>query len=157
WHRKRCHGFITIPRTLPLIMNIIDTLSKARPAGPTYFGLWSRTYDESLVILENPMLAAFEAGFSGERAVTTWKQRMRTLVELGFIRTKPGSAGDFHYVLLLNPHRVVWSLKDKIQPQLFMQLHDRALDIGAKDMRPPPTPLEAVAKSKKKAKSKTHE
>lgn len=136
WNRTRCHGFTTTPRTIPALMNIIDSLSKNQPAGRTYFGLWCRTYDESLVIIENPMSLAFEAGFTGERAVTTWRQRMSTLKNLGFIDSKPGSSGDFHYVLLFNPHKIVWKLKDQIQSQLFMQLLDRTVEIGAKDMKP---------------------
>lgn len=157
WHRKRCDGYTTIPRTIPVLMNIIDSLSKNQPAGRTYFGLWCRTYDESLVIIENPMSLAFEAGFSGERAVTTWRQRMSTLQDLGFIAAKPGSSGEFHYVLLFNPHKVVWDLKPRTQSQLFMQLFDRAVDIGAKDMKAPELPekLEIAgkpAKALKKAK-----
>jgi len=109
WHRKRCDGYTTIPRTIPLLMNIIDSKSKNQPAGRTYFGLWCRAYDESLIIIENPMSLAFEAGFSGERAVTTWRQRMSTLRDLGFIDAKPGSSGEFHYVLLFNPHKIVWT------------------------------------------------
>jgi hypothetical protein len=134
WNRSRCHGYTTVPRTLSLVMNIIDSLSKNTPAGRTYFALWCRTYDESVVIVENPMSMAFEAGFSGERAVTTWRQRMQILLDLGFIDAKPGSSGGFHFVLLFNPHWVVWDLKPKIQDQAFMQLMDRAVDIGAKDM-----------------------
>jgi len=134
WNRSRCHGYTTVPRTLALVMNVIDSLSKNQPAGRTYLGLWCRTYDESVVIIENPMSMAFEAGFSGERAVTTWRQRMQTLLDLGFIDAKPGSSGNFHFVLLFNPHWVVWTLKPKIQDQAFMQLMDRAVDIGAKDM-----------------------
>jgi hypothetical protein len=133
WNRSKCHGYTTIPRTLPLVMNVIDTLSKNKPAGRAYFGLWCRTYDESVVIVENPMSMAFEAGFSGERAVTTWRQRMETLRELGFIDAKPGSSGEFHFVLLYNPHWVIWKLKSRIQTQTFMQMHDRAVDIGATD------------------------
>jgi hypothetical protein len=133
WNRSKCHGYTTIPRTLPLVMNMIDALSKNKPAGRTYFGLWCRTYDESVVIIENPMSMAFEAGFSGERAVTTWRQRMEALRQLGFIDAKPGSSGDFHFVLLFNPHWVVWQLKPRLQAQAFMQLADRAVDIGATD------------------------
>jgi hypothetical protein len=134
WNRSRCHGYTTVPRTISMLMNIIDSLSKNHPAGRTYFGLWCRTYDEAVVIIENPMSMAFEAGFTGERAVTTWRQRMQALKKLGFIDAKPGSSGEFHFVLLLNPHFVVWHLKPKIQEQTFMQLYDRAVDIGAKDM-----------------------
>jgi hypothetical protein len=62
---------------------------------------------------------------------------MGLIRDLGFIDAKPGSSGEFHFVLLLNPHKVVWNLRKKIQPQLFMQLFDRAVDIGANDMKAP--------------------
>jgi hypothetical protein len=152
WNRTTCHGFTTVPRTLALVMNIIDSLSKNKPASQTYFGLWCRTYDESVVIIENPMSLAFEAGFSGERAVTTWRQRMQTLKELGFIDARPGSSGEFHFVLLYNPHWVVWKLRSKIQKQAFMQLQDRAVEVGAQDfldLRPAPEPPKRSSKSAK--------
>ena len=134
WHRKKHQGFTTIPRTMPHLMNIIDSLSKNQPAGQAYFILWCRAFDESLIVIENPSAFAAESGFTGERALTTWRQRMRTLQELGFIDCKDGSSGRFHYVLLRNPHTVARKLKDQIQEGLFRQLFDRALDIGAKDM-----------------------
>lgn len=134
WDRKKHHGFTTIPRTMPQLMNIIDSLSKNQPAGHAYFILWCRAFDESLVVIGNPMAFAAESGFTSERALSTWRQRMRTLQDLGFIDCKDGSSGPFHYVLLLNPHVVVWKLKERIQEGLFRQLLDRAIDIGAKDM-----------------------
>jgi hypothetical protein len=111
---------------MPLVMNIIDALTKNKPAGSTYFVMWCRTFDHSLLVIDNPMTLAVEAGFSGERALSTWKDRMRSLVELGFIDAKEGSAGPFHYVLLLNPHKVVWQLKGRIQEGTFRQLQTRA-------------------------------
>ena len=135
WNRTSHDGYTTIPRTLALVMTIIDNLTKNQPAGRTYFGLWCRTYDESVVIIENPMSLAFEAGFTGERALTTWRQRMQSLLDLGFIDARPGSSGPFHYVLLFNPHWSVWRHKPLIQSQTFSQLLDRALDIGATDLR----------------------
>ena len=136
WSRKLYSGFTSIPRTLPQVMNIIDALTKNKPAGRTYFVLWCRTFDESLLVIDNPMTLAAEAGFSGERALSTWKERMRALAELGFIDAKEGPSGPYHYVLLFNPHKVVWNLKSKFQDRMFRQLHERALDIGAKDMTP---------------------
>jgi hypothetical protein len=151
WHRKRCDGYTTMPRTMPILMSIIDALSKNRPAGRVYLGLWARTFDEALLVIENPASLAAESDFSGERAVSTWRQRMRTLKELGFIDAKHGSSGEFHYVLIFNPHRVVWKLKDQIQEGLFRQLWERAIDIGARDMKPPPSPEpEASPKKMKK-------
>ena len=136
WNRKSAHGYTVIPRTLPVVMNIIDSLSKNKPAGRAYFVLWCRTFDHSLLVIDNPMTLAAEAGFSGERALSTWKERMRILVELGFIDARPGPAGHYHYVLLFNPHKVVWDLKDRIQDGPFRHLQARAIEIGAADMEP---------------------
>lgn len=136
WNRKSVSGFTTIPRTMPLIMNIIDALTKNKPAGSAYFVMWCRTFDHSLLVIDNPMTLAVEAGFSGERALSTWKDRMRSLVELGFIDAKEGPSGPYHYVLLFNPHKVVWDLKGRIQESTFRQLQTRAIEIGAKDMQP---------------------
>lgn len=144
WNRKMCQGYTTIPRTMPIIANIIDRLSKDRPAGRTYMGLWTRAFDASVVMIDNPTAVATEAGYSGERAVTTWSQRMQTLEKLGFIHTKPGSSGKYHYVLILNPHKVVWKHKAKIQEQTFMQLQDRAAEIGAVDMKLPAAKTKAA-------------
>ena len=71
WNRKAATGFTTIPRTLPLIMNIIDDQTKNKPSGSAYFVLWCRTFDHSLLVIDNPMTLAVEAGFSGERALST--------------------------------------------------------------------------------------
>jgi hypothetical protein len=140
WNRKSVSGFTTIPRTMPLVMNIIDALTKNKPAGTAYFVMWCRTFDHSLLVIDNPMTLSVEAGFSGERALSTWKDRMRSLVELGFIDAKEGPSGPYHYVLLFNPHKVVWGLKDRIQASTFRQLQTRAIEIGAKDMQPAQAP-----------------
>ena len=133
WHRKKNDGFITIPRTLPIVMEVIDSLSKSQPAGHTYFGLWCRSPDHPVVTIENPAIFASEAGFKGERAVDTWRRRMKTLRELEFILTKGGAAGDFHYVLLLNPNMAVENLRSlgKVQEALYAKFHDRTLEVGS--------------------------
>ena len=134
WDRKKHKGFTTIPRTIAIIISIIDSLSKGKPLGQAYFVLWCHVYDDSLLIIDNPSIYAAEAGYSGERALTAWNKRMEKLQELGFIECKEGAAGKFHYVLIKNPHKVVWQLKNQIQEWRFRQLLDRSLDIGAKDM-----------------------
>ncbi len=144
WNRKSVSGFTTIPRTMPLVMNIIDALTKNKPAGSSYFVMWCRTFDHSLLVIDNPMTLAVEAGFSWERALSTWKDRMRSLVELGFIDAKEGPSGPYHYVLLFNPHKVVWGLRSRIQESTFRQLQTRAIEIGAKDMQPAPAPVAAA-------------
>lgn len=137
WHRKREVGFITIPRTMPIIISIIDSLTKNASAGNTYFCLWCRSFDEQVINIPNPSELALESGFSGERAVYTWRQRMKTLKEWGFIDVRAGSH-EFQVVLILNPHKVINRIKretpNDIPENLYTQLYNRALDVGARDM-----------------------
>ncbi|MEO8021732.1 hypothetical protein [Polaromonas sp.] len=133
WQRKVNDGYTTLPRTLPIAMQAIDDETKGRPAGHTLFCLWARSPDHPMLVIENPATYASEAGFSGERAVDTWRKRMKQLVELNFIRCVPGPSGDFHYVLLLNPNTAVEQLRaiGKIQQALYARFIDRVNEIGA--------------------------
>jgi hypothetical protein len=133
WRRQKNNGYTTVPRTLPIVMEAIDALSKSQPAGHTYFGLWCRSPDHPVLTIENPATLASEAGFKGERAVDTWKRRVRTLRDEGFIVTKPGAAGEFHYVLLLNPNLVMEWLRarGRLQDSVYAKFHDRSLEIGS--------------------------
>jgi hypothetical protein len=133
WKRSRNHGYSTIPRTLPLAMQAIDAQSKGQPAGHVLLCLWIRAPDHPLLTIDAPAAFATEAGFEGERAVDTWRRRMRTLRDLGFIEAKKGSSGDFHYVLLLNPNLGVEKLhrQNKTQTAFYGRFRDRLIDIGA--------------------------
>jgi hypothetical protein len=133
WKRSRNHGYSTIPRTLPLAMQAIDAQSKGQPAGHVLLCLWIRAPDHPLLTIDAPAAFATEAGFEGERAVDTWRRRMRTLRDLGFIEAKEGSSGAFHYVLLLNPNLGVERLHrlKKTQTPFYGRFRDRLIDIGA--------------------------
>lgn len=87
WNRKKENGFITIPRTMTYIIQILDSLSKGKPLGSTYLTIWCHLFDESFLVIENPKSFAFESGFQGQRCEDTWKKRMKKLQELGFINT----------------------------------------------------------------------
>jgi hypothetical protein len=142
WLRQNQKGFTTIPRTMPIIVNIIDSLTKNAAAGYTYFCLWCRSFDAQVIIIDNPAEVAAESGFSGERAVSTWRQRMKVLREHGFIKCV-GGVHDYHYVLVLNPHKVIKKKAGEIQRKLYAQLIARACDVGARDM----TEEEALAEA----------
>lgn len=77
---------------------------------------------------------ALESGFTGQRAENTWRERMKRLEELGFIRSTEGVTGDFHYVLLLNPYLAVKKLfeneKYDVPTVLYNTLIDRVDEIG---------------------------
>jgi hypothetical protein len=137
WSRKRDAGFISVPRILPVAMQAIDEYSKGAPAGHTLFCLWARSPDHVMVTIENPTSFAVEAGFHGKRAVDTWRKRMKVLTELGFIVPKKGDAGDYNYVLLMNPIVAVermhqtQSTPRQIRPELYGRFIDRLAQIGA--------------------------
>ena len=133
WRRKRNDGYTTVPRTLPIAMQAIDAQSKGQPAGHVLFCLWARTPDHPLVTIENPATFASEAGFVGERAVDTWRRRMKKLRELWFITTRPGPSGEFHYVLLLNPNAAMEWMRSTglMNDGLYGRFTDRAIEVGA--------------------------
>lgn len=136
WDRTLNDGYSSIPRTLSLMTNIIDDLSKKHtgksvPAGKTYFGLWCRVWDENMLTIENEAVYAVEAGYLGERNVTTWRAHMKVLLELGFIDAKEGAYGPYNFVLLYNPYLILKSLKEKISPASYQLLVQRAIEIGA--------------------------
>jgi hypothetical protein len=138
WNRKLNDGFTTMPRPMPHILQIMDDLAdKGKPVSNVYLTLWCRVFDESLVVIQNEKEMAFEAGFTGQRAVTTWHSRMRNLVDMGFIEAKPGSLGEYNYVLILNPYLVIKKFKkaNKISQQLYTALFARAQDVGADDLK----------------------
>lgn len=138
WDRKANKGFATIPKTMPLILQIMDDLSNGKPLSSTYLGLWCETWDNSMVNVTKHREMAHAAGFTGQRAEYTWRVRMTLLKTLNFIDIKPGKSGDISHVIIWNPHRVLrYHYKQKtagLVEASYNALVERALDIGAKDM-----------------------
>ena len=134
WDRKKAAGFTTMPRTMTYVMNIIDSLTKGQPAGMTYLTIWCRLFFAGIVEIASEKQMAFESGFSGERAVDTWRKRMRHLKQLGFIDYRGSADHDFQWVLVFNPHHVIQRLGDKVQSRLRGAWRDRAIEVGAKDI-----------------------
>jgi hypothetical protein len=138
WDRNAYKGFATIPKTMPLVLQIMDELSKGKRLSETYLGLWCGTWDNSFVTISKAQEMAHAAGFSGQRAEYTWADRMKRLHELNFINIKPGKSGPITHVLIWNPHLVIRDHHQKKTPGLleatYNILLDRALEIGARDM-----------------------
>lgn len=138
WHRSSHKGFATIPKTLPLVLRVMDGMApKGAPVSTTYLALWCATWDNSFVALK-PRELAFAADFNGQRAERTWQSRMRTLQRLGFIDIKPGRQGEFAYAVIFNPHLVIRQHRAKGTPGVYdadyAALTETAYDVGAKDM-----------------------
>jgi hypothetical protein len=141
WLRHDRDGFTTIPRTMPLFLDLIQDVSKrvttgkSVPAGRAYLVLWCRVFDEALVKIEVEAVAAMEAGYTGERNVTTWREHLRVLKDLRFIDYAAGPAGPCQFVLLLNPYHAAKALHAKgwVQQLTYTSLYHRATEIGASD------------------------
>jgi len=137
WDRTIAKGFTTVPRTMPHIFEIIDDLGgKGTPLSRVYFSLWCRVFDESLIEIKNYSELAYEAGFTGQRAVTLWKKRMARLVELGFILAEKGTSDKYDYILLFNPYNIIKRRHEagEIQKHKYIALFNRAQEIGAIDL-----------------------
>jgi hypothetical protein len=150
WSRHTHDGFSTIPSTMPLIMSIMDDLSKNQPVSFTYLELFCRAFDECFVTLSKAREIAFHAGFSTQRAERTWKARLKILHDLGFIDLKSGPSGPASYALILNPYRVIQRHHEQettgLREDKYNALVARAIEIGDESLTPPAaaTPVPAA-------------
>jgi hypothetical protein len=135
WHRTTEDGYSTIPRTLPLVMTLIDDLKrKGRDISRVYFDLWCRQIDDSFVEVTDEESLAYSSGFSTPgRNVRSWRERIEMLRELGFISVQPNGSRKYGYILLHHPHRVVCELReqDKVSDPWWGAFSKRASEIGA--------------------------
>ncbi len=134
WHRLENDGYSTIPRYLPLIGALMDSLSKGAPLSTTYLALWFRVSDEGLIEIRDKTVLAFESGFASDRGVTTWSGRMKKLKELGFISCREGSSGEFHNVLIIHPLVVIKRLVEEgliSKGKAYNILVERVIEVGA--------------------------
>ena len=149
WEYTTSDGWLNIPRSMPVIMRILDSLTKGQPVSSTYFELWCRTYNNGFVTASRPREMAFFSGFDGERAQRTWLSRIRKLHELGFIDVKEGPSGPVSYILIENPYTPLKKLRKDglISNQFWNALIARMIEIGADDLDDPPPEEEAEAKT----------
>jgi hypothetical protein len=147
WDRTLYKGFTTIPKTMPLILKIMDEMTKNTPVSDTYLSLWCSTWDNSFVSLSKPGELAYTSGFTGNRAEYTWGTRVKLLQELRFVDVKAGKSGPSSHALIWNPHFVIrWHYQQKtpgLRDESYGALLEAAIELGVKDMTnaiplPPP-------------------
>jgi hypothetical protein len=142
-------GFATIPRLIPLILHLLKELSGGRSGDPStvYLELWCRDFGQGIITVTDEQECAFAAGYDGNRAVRTWKERMYALVELGFILAKQEGNREYGQVLLLNPLAVAAWLRGegRVSDEWWTAFVRRANDIGAKIPANPALPKPRAA------------
>ncbi|WP_052174205.1 hypothetical protein [Brucella anthropi] len=147
WTRQVYNGFTTLPKAMPLMLGIMDDLAGGQPVSGTYLELWCRTFDDNFVVLSKQEEIAFHSGFSGQRAVRTWKGRLKLLAELGFIKLAAGPSGDCSYALILNPYHVIRDLQAAgkgVRQDKYNALLARAVEIDDESLAPAPLPKVAA-------------
>jgi len=171
WDRNRFHGFTTMPKTMPYICRILDELSKGQPLSDTYVALWCATWDNAFVRLGRMPDLAFAAGFTGQRGARTFQDRLRRLVDLGFVEVAPSGAQAMGLAFLPNPHAIIVALYQAktdpnadsalklkaagLQAATYNAFVERAQELGATDvaaslraLREPKAPAKAAPRSK---------
>lgn len=135
WSRKSAKGFATVPRTLPLILQIMDRLHVGKPVSFVYLDLFCRAFDESFVRLDKAHQMAFSSGFVTARGHHTWAERLDQLQQDGFIDIAPGPFGARSFALIYNPYLVIQDLRcqDRVDDALYNALLFEAESFGAKD------------------------
>lgn len=143
WNRKTEDGYTTIPRILPLVMRLINHLSnKEGDASQVYFELWCRASDEGFVQVGNPEEHAYASGYiTIQRGVRSWRERVKRLNSLGFIRIEPHGMNDLGFILLIHPHIAVEALKaqGKVPDALYNAFLKRLNETGAEHKKASPT------------------
>ncbi len=139
WDRKAHKGFTTIPKTMPLILKIMDEMTKGAPVSSTYLNLWCNTWDNNGFVTPNRHgEMANASGFGGQRGEHTWRGRVKKLQELRFIDITAGKSGPMSNAILWNPHLVIRWHHQKKTPGLvaasYNALLESAVEVGAKDM-----------------------
>jgi len=132
WDRSRFSGFATVPKTMPYVCRVLDELSKGQPLSSTYLALWCWTWDNAFVKLGRMSDLAFAAGFSGQRGVRTFQERLKRLVDLGFVEVAPSGLQAMGLAFLPNPHMQIMRLYEaKVSPQGDPDLKAKAAGIQA--------------------------
>jgi hypothetical protein len=137
WNRTERTGFVTMPRAMPLILRIMDYLAgKGCPVSSVYLDIWCRTFDECFLQITKADEMATYSGFTGQRAVRTWRERIAKLEELGFIDIKYGLTKEVQFVLLPNPYHVIARAyaNGKLPVEMWNALMVRSAEIGADDL-----------------------
>ena len=139
---RRESGYMRAPRTLPLILVLLrrPELSGSQDPSPVYVELLSRHMGEGIVELTHEGDHAYGSGYTGTRAVRTWRDRMRKLEKHNFIEIKPKAGRKFGYALIIHPAIAVDEIRKskKVDENWFEEWWQvyRARQIDTKEWTP---------------------
>jgi hypothetical protein len=114
WTGEHEKGWFPAPRSLPLILTLLASKSISQKQDPAsvYLDLLSRQRGEGIIEMEHEAVHAYAAGYEGTRAIRTWQERMKVLVQAGFIKTVDVGNQKYKYVAIVHPTTAVQRLRD---------------------------------------------
>jgi len=106
-------GWWRAQRTLPLILSLTrdKKITGKLDCSAVYLELHSRDFGQGLVEILDEDEHAFCAGYFGNRALRSWRERIVMLEKAGFIKIAPKGNRRIGYVLLINPRSVAEELR----------------------------------------------
>jgi hypothetical protein len=127
-------GFFMAPRTLPLVVSLLNSKALTGDTDITavYLELWSRHQDNGIVEIANEQDHAYAAGYEGSRALRTWQERMKKLEQIGAVKTASIGNRKYAYILLVHPTALAQRLKDdgKISENWWRTYRMRQIAVG---------------------------
>lgn len=157
WRGVEEKGWFAAPRYLPAILAMLDDkeLRDDQDLSRVYIDLWTRTYQEGIVEVTAEREHALACGFPNR--VRSWRDRVRKLEQLGFVKVFACGASDFAFIGMVHPFIAVQRLRrgGKLKNERLWNLFIKAIaDAGASK---PVLPEDAVVLSfeETKAKKKT--
>lgn len=147
WGATEERGFFSVPRSLPLVLRALGDkkVTGTKDVGSVYLELFSRHWDGGVVEMTHESEHAFAAGYASTK---TWRERMRVLEELGFIKVRASGVRDFAHVLLIHPSVAMQGLRDQglVPDELWNAYRDvqrMAKERTPTDLASPPAPWAA--------------
>jgi hypothetical protein len=113
WGSKKEVGYFNAPRTLPLILELIDrkSFSGKDNVGRVYLELFSRHMGEGVIEMTFEQEHAHAAGYQSTRWQRSWRDRMKVLQDLGLISIQQKGGRPYGLVLLHHPTIAVGKLR----------------------------------------------
>ena len=115
WTGRNATGWFFAPRTLPLLLLLLRSkgLSGRKDPSRVYLALLARHVDNGVIEIAQEADLAYESGYTGQRAVRTWQERMQLLADLGLIKIQPSGNQKYRFVLLVHPSLAIEKLKKR--------------------------------------------
>lgn len=152
WKGPEEKGYFCSPRSLPLVLLALSSKGVSGEHDPSlvYLELLSRHHGQGVIEMGHEEDHAFAAGYTSNRAVRTWRDRMKVLEDAGFIRTS-GGARKYSRVLLVHPSIAMKALYDlgKIDQRLWEAYRARQIEVkeaSCDELQPPAKPKLRVRK-----------